>query len=42
MSSGTYGSCNDKTLIRFDEFIRELRENPLYTEDIKYGLMVSP
>lgn len=42
VSSGTYGSCNDKTLIRFDDFIRELRENKLYTEDTKYGLIVSP
>jgi len=40
VSIGTYGSCNDKTLIRFDDFIRELRENPLYTTDTTYALQV--
>lgn len=40
MSVGTYGSCNDKTLIRFDDFIRELRESPLYTTEIEYALKV--
>ena len=42
VSAGTYGACNDKTLIRFDDFIRELRENPLYTTNIEYKLKVNP
>ena len=40
-TAGTYGACNDKTLIRFDDFIRELRENPLYTTNIEYKLKVA-
>ena len=42
VSAGTHGARNDKTLIRFDDFIRELRENPLYTTNIKYKLKVNP
>ena len=41
VSAGTYGACNDKTLIRFDDFIRELRENLLYTTNIEYKLKVA-
>ena len=37
---GTYGSCNDKTLIRFDEYINEIRSEELYT-NIEYDLMIS-
>lgn len=39
-TSGTYGSCNDKTIIRFDEYINEIRTEERYTE-IEYDLMIS-
>lgn len=39
-TAGTYGSCNDKTLIRFDEYINEIRSDIKYTK-IEYELMVS-
>jgi hypothetical protein len=41
VSSSAYGSCNDKTLVRFDEFIHLLRTHPRYTK-IKYELFISP
>lgn len=34
---GTYGSCNDKTIIKFDDWIHRLRTDDLYTK-IEYGL----
>ena len=37
---GTYGSCNDKTLIRFDDWINDIRMLELYT-GIKYELRIS-
>ena len=37
VGTGTYGSCNDKTLIRFDEFIADLRTLDVFTE-VEYQL----
>lgn len=39
VTNGAYGSCNDKTLVRFDGFIDDIRTQPVYT-DITYELMV--
>lgn len=41
VSSGSYGSCNDKTLIRFDEFIADLRTLGTYKE-CEYELFTAP
>ena len=29
---GVYGSLNDKTIVRFDRFVEDVRSNPLFTE----------
>lgn len=39
-TSGSYGACNDKTIVRFDSYIESLRTEKLYTE-MKYSLLVS-
>ena len=35
VGKGHYGSVNDKTAVKYDDFIKELRERPLY-RDFKY------
>ena len=32
VSAGTYGSANDKTLVKFDNFVHALRTAPFYLE----------
>ena len=37
---GSYGSCNDKTIVRFDSYIDSLRTLNLYTK-MKYSLLMN-
>ena len=39
-TAGTYGACNDKTLVRYDNFINEIRTNKWY-KNIEYDLRIS-
>jgi hypothetical protein len=41
VSASAYGACNDKTIIRTDDFIHKLRTWPLYTK-IKFHLYTGP
>ena len=39
-TAGSYGSCNDKTIVRFDSYIDSIRTHSLYTKT-KYSLVLN-